>query len=257
MHPVCNDTGSRAFCGPTVLAGITGQPISVVKNAIRRGRYGDRYDTMHRRPPIMGTGLSELKRALELLGFELFKHGRYYSRPQRPTLARWFKTRSDDERQHYVIVNVTHHWVLVKGNMFLDTFSKGEPVRIGKAPGRRKRVVQTYLVRKTRRVTKAEIEALESKAILREEGWRKLRRKSENADRAKIVALGGKPKVYDEIGCKYVTVTFDPPAHGWIKEIETMHYDWAETYDRVQLALDNPDEWQEESSEPGKLYVSL
>jgi hypothetical protein len=62
-----------------------------------------------------------------------------------PTLAEWLRTtkRAPDT---YYIVEVSHHWVLVKGRKFVDTFTKGEWVFLRSAPHRRKRVIGVWEV---------------------------------------------------------------------------------------------------------------
>lgn len=65
-------------------------------------------------------------------------------RRQGPTLAAWLRTRPDKCATY--IINVTGHYVLVSGRKFVDTYTKGEWVNIGKAPHRRCRVVKVWQV---------------------------------------------------------------------------------------------------------------
>lgn len=77
----------------------------------------------------------------------------------RPTLAAWLRGRTADERKQTFVLLVRLgmrsgyfgpreklHWVVVRANTFLDTYTKGQPVMTGKAPHRRKRVVSAFPV---------------------------------------------------------------------------------------------------------------
>jgi hypothetical protein len=61
-----------------------------------------------------------------------------------PTLVTWESQRTDLESAFVVIV--TDHWVAVRGRWFCDTHTRGVPVRIKKAPHRRKRVRFGYKI---------------------------------------------------------------------------------------------------------------
>lgn len=63
-----------------------------------------------------------------------------------PTLAEWMRAKRDPNA-HYIL-EVTNHWVLVKGRKFVDTFTKGEWVFLRSAPHRRKRVRGIWRVEK-------------------------------------------------------------------------------------------------------------
>jgi hypothetical protein len=123
------------FCGPTVVAAITGRPYAEVTRIIR-------HQTGRR--AIMGTSIGELASCLAHLGYEV---GRGERQDDRPTLARWARRRTGEQRARMCIVEVTGHWVLVHSRWFLDTKTKGKPVLLKDAPGRRKRVKNVYPVR--------------------------------------------------------------------------------------------------------------
>jgi hypothetical protein len=259
MKGVVNDTASRGFCGPTVIAAITRQPLSVVLTAARRATYPD-WDSMTRRPPIKGMSTGQVRRTLNLLGYDMRQCSTFDLKPTkgwgvagRPSLAKWFKTRTEAERKNLVIVNVTNHWVLVKGNKFLDTMTGGRPVRIGLAPGRRKRVEKTFIVTKLKSLWKVEIEALESRALLAEQSYRRRRNSIDTSARREIVKLGGKPSVYRDGGLSYLKVAFDPPVND-VKEVETMHYDWHTSLDRVKSALADPDPFRDQDDRQSVYY---
>lgn len=60
------------------------------------------------------------------------------------TFAAWLKQRLDKAGTY--LVNVTGHYVLVSGRQFVDTYTRGEWVNIGKAPHRRCRVEHVWRI---------------------------------------------------------------------------------------------------------------
>jgi hypothetical protein len=60
------------------------------------------------------------------------------------TLAAWLPTRPDHTGTYVVVV--ANHYVLISGRKFVDTYTKGEWVSIGKAPHRRKRVHKIFQI---------------------------------------------------------------------------------------------------------------
>lgn len=55
LHDVDNDTKSRLYPGPGVIASITSVSVSKAKDAIRQHRHGSRWLDFPRAPPITGT----------------------------------------------------------------------------------------------------------------------------------------------------------------------------------------------------------
>lgn len=146
LHDVVNDTKSHAFCGPTAVAAITGEPVSRVRDAFRLVRYGASWTSRRRSPPIMGTSTHEIERALRLFGYA----GIWHTVEGLPTLAAWLEGREGFQRTHPCVVLVKRHVVAVSGWVFCDTASKGQVVDADKAPGRRKRVKEVFVI--TRRI---------------------------------------------------------------------------------------------------------
>ncbi|MBB3612993.1 hypothetical protein [Rhizobium sp. BK602] len=149
LHDVVNDTKSRAFCGPMAVAAITGEPISRVRDGYRFVRHGAGWTSWSRAPAIMRTTTLETEQVLRLFGYV----GAWHKVPGRPTLAAYLEERTGLQRTHPTIVRVHGHVVAVSGWLFCDTFSGGEVVDADKAPGRRKRVKDVFVV--TRRVPPA------------------------------------------------------------------------------------------------------
>lgn len=143
LLPVENDTTSRAFCGPTAIAAICGKPISVVRDACRMARYGDDWPARcARAPKVMGMTRNQVTAALRTLGIV----GNWQVVRGSPTLAAWLDARPQSQFRSVCVVNVTNHVVAVAGEMFVDTFTKGQVVHIDEAPRRRKRVQHVFVV---------------------------------------------------------------------------------------------------------------
>lgn len=61
-----------------------------------------------------------------------------------PTLAQWMRSKRNPDV--FYIVELSGHWVLVRGRKFIDTATKGEWVFLRSAPHRRKRVKNVWMV---------------------------------------------------------------------------------------------------------------
>lgn len=142
LRDVVNDTKSRAFCGPTVVASIARQPISVVRNAFRLVRHGRDWVNFRQSPPIMGVSIEELEATLRLFGFG----GSWKGPCQAQSLAAWLESRNGDERTNPTIVRVTGHAVAIRGWEFCDTISNGLVIDANEAPGRRRLVRDVFVI---------------------------------------------------------------------------------------------------------------
>lgn len=143
LLPVENDTGTKLFCGPTAICAITAKPGSVVRDACRMARYGNDWPTRcYRAPRISGMTNGQVTAALKILGYV----GRWVTVHGNPTLAAWLDGRSQSEFRSIAVVNVTGHFVAVAGEMFVDTWTKGQVVHVDDAPRRRKRVKHVFFI---------------------------------------------------------------------------------------------------------------
>jgi hypothetical protein len=133
LYEALNAGEQRAWCGPTVVAAITGLAIPSVKARIKKARGHN--------GPVMGTSTGDLNAALLGSGLKMVWSAIY---PKSPTVAQWLKRPRDMEAPY--ILNVGHHWVVVRGRWFCDTHTKGIPVRATKAPGRRRRVREAWKI---------------------------------------------------------------------------------------------------------------
>ncbi|WP_244519914.1 hypothetical protein [Ensifer sp. LC384] len=144
LHDVDNDTKSRLYSGPGVIASITGVSLSKAKDAIRQVRYGSRWLDFPRTPTIKRTYDGDIEGALRLLGYV----GYWRHLPDRPTLAAYLNARTGMERDHPCVVYLSTHGVAVSGGVFCDVFSRGVVIDIDEAKGRRKSVSHVLVLTK-------------------------------------------------------------------------------------------------------------
>ncbi len=133
LHAVNRDVKGGVYCGPTAIAAITGQPVSVIYKKIRRvraegdrRRYGKvvnggnvkRSDGNKRR--IVGTHNWEVLKVLKRLGYNAVAKG-----AEVMTLRAFC-----EDRAHLGphLINVTGHYVTVSRGMILDTRTGYVPI---------------------------------------------------------------------------------------------------------------------------------
>ena len=113
IHPVNNDTGREAYCGPRAIAALTGLPVSAIEARIRRGRGGGYRDRTGRKIPIKGTYPWEVRRVLERFGCKVEKLSTV-----EPTLGRFI-----EDTRHIpdpILVEVTGHFCVTHGGSCSD-----------------------------------------------------------------------------------------------------------------------------------------
>lgn len=148
LAPVDNDTGRVAYCGPYVLAGITGQPITTVERVIAKAR-----GSLEAGPPVIkGTSADEVTAALAAFGYRMELKTSFMSRArqERPTLSAWIE-RPRDAWAHYILAihsGKDGHWVLIKGAKLCDTFTGGRWMFVCDGPHRGKRVMEVFEVKR-------------------------------------------------------------------------------------------------------------
>jgi hypothetical protein len=142
LHEAHNSETTKSWCGPTVVSSITGRDVARVKDLIRDRRG---YKWLGKEA-VKGTTWNDIHHALKHYGYRLDSQSAFFDK-ERPTLAGWLrmtsKTRKPDA---YYVVNLTDHWVVIHGRKFCDSLTKGKPVFLRSAPGRRKRVERVYVV---------------------------------------------------------------------------------------------------------------
>ncbi len=142
-----NDTGRTAFCGPYVLAAITGYPISKIEDVIRAAR------NSRRKTVVKGTGADEVEAALAVFGYSMTLKENFMNRPrkERPTLWAWMQ-KPRNVWAHYILAvhkGKEGHWILVKGVKMCDTFTEGRWTFVVDGPHRGARIMEIFQVRKS------------------------------------------------------------------------------------------------------------
>ncbi len=136
LHTVSSKRTNRIYCGPAAISAVSGRSIECAESWINYYRNA-RLDKV-----VVGSYSTELIAALHELGYRS-KRTEVYDSKNSPTLAAWLRKRSN--RNAMVIVVLTSHFVVVKGNKFVDNFTMN-PVFIRKAPHRRSRVKEIISV---------------------------------------------------------------------------------------------------------------
>jgi hypothetical protein len=140
LYEAVNSGDGKSWCGPTVVASITGRDVLWVKRMIKERRQNN--------GAVKGTHWYELAYALEATGRALYRSQDYQHLKvkDRPTFSQWRRKYRVDRSATY-IVGVTGHWVVVQGRWFCDTYSKGKVIRLVDAPHQRRRVTYAFLVK--------------------------------------------------------------------------------------------------------------
>lgn len=147
-HEVRNDTGRIAFCGPYVIAAITGYTVSKVEDEIRAFR-----DIPEGSKPIVrGTYTEEVQAALAHFGYEMKPVASYMhlARKERPNVWSWMQHQRN-AFAHYILAihkGREGHWVLIKGVKLCDTFSQGKWQFVCDGPHKGAKIMEIFEVRR-------------------------------------------------------------------------------------------------------------
>lgn len=101
-------TGANKYCGPGALSAVLGIPSHEASKLVRR--YNDKQ-------AVRGLHNFELCKTLEGIGVEYTDS--YYAKPL--TFAQWLQEANPDA---LYIVNVTRHYIVVKGNEWIDNITR-------------------------------------------------------------------------------------------------------------------------------------
>ncbi len=148
LNEVRNDTGRVAFCGPYVIAAITGWSISKVEDEIRAFR-----DIAPELKPIVrGTYADEVEGALASFGFRMELKSSFMdrARKERPTVWNWMQ-KPRNAWAHYILAihkGKEGHWILIKGVKMCDTFTEGKWTFVCDGPHRGARIMEIFEVKK-------------------------------------------------------------------------------------------------------------
>ena len=149
LNQVENDTGRVAFCGPYVLAAITGYPISRIEEEIRVLREVPD----GRQTTIKGTYASEVEGALGVFGFGMALKASFVhlERKARPTVWQWMQ-KPRNAWAHYILAihkGREGHWILIRGVKMCDTYTEGKWTFVCDGPHRGCRIMEIFEVRKS------------------------------------------------------------------------------------------------------------
>ncbi len=142
LHSIKHNNASKMWCGPAAIAAVTGVDTKTITQIIR---------SVGNKSRVKGVSNDDLLRALKVLGYETTLVDKAAFRWERETLCRW-KKKNKAKLKTPVIVNVTGHYVVLHGDMFVDNHTK-TPVRFSKAPHRRKLVKYAWSVKKVGKST--------------------------------------------------------------------------------------------------------
>lgn len=144
-HMSCglHTTAPGTFCGPSAIGAVTGVDPVKVEDVIlaHRAQHGVPKRTQLRGARVRFTWASEIEPALAQLGWRGVEN-EIPIYPRKLTFAQWQRKR---DRAATYIVLITGHFVAVSGRWFADS-GRREPIRLTKAPYRRKRVVRVWSV---------------------------------------------------------------------------------------------------------------
>lgn len=150
LHPVklLKTDAARKWCGPSAVSALTGWSVDEAARWIweRRGRKGTPKG-------VQGTHRHEIRACLSAAGLGTIRistRREFNGHDDRPTLAEWMRKRGPELRRATVLLVVGNHYVVVRGRKFVDSGTM-TPTSISKAPYRRARVNEAYVVVKPKR----------------------------------------------------------------------------------------------------------
>ena len=155
LSEVNNDTGRIAFCGPYVIAAITGWSISKIEAEIHRLRdLPDERQPEQSKQVIRGTTNNDVGMALAAFGYCMVPVASYMhlARKERPTLWSWMQKPRNAWTYYLLAVHKGKegHWILIKGVKMCDTFTDGRWQFVCDGPHRGARIMEVFTVRRRR-----------------------------------------------------------------------------------------------------------
>jgi hypothetical protein len=122
------------WCGPAAISIITGCGYDCAVDLMK---------SVSGRPMIKGVYNGWMLQALRRLGYDCGTPEEFTD--WRPTLAWWLRTRDPEDMQTTYLVNVTHHYVVVRGRKIADNKTT-VPVFLRQYPRRRARVIKAWKI---------------------------------------------------------------------------------------------------------------
>lgn len=159
MLTLSNDCPPRRtrWCGPTALGALTGLSYMEAMRVLElvRARRGRRIVT------VKGVMNTDMMAACALLGYR----ARSIGVRSGETFAAFLNRRTGEDVFAPLLINITCHYLAVRGEIGLDTYSDCKPVEITKLKGRRARMQFAWRVEPERGLTSADLERRRAKAL--------------------------------------------------------------------------------------------
>ncbi len=122
LHTPNYDVRTRAFCGPTAMSAVTGEPISVIRDTIRQA--SGRIETSDGRAhPVMGVASEHLVEAMAMLGWEVVDKVETENEINKRDIFRLGDFLDHHGNDGPFIVNVHGHYYAVSHGEICDTFT--------------------------------------------------------------------------------------------------------------------------------------
>lgn len=162
LHTPIYDVRGMPYCGPTAIAAVTGEPVSIIRDIIRShvGRTKSNGHAM----PVIGVSNAVMLKTMSTLGWHVIKAGGSFSRRARQQVIRdtddiyedvitptrdvfrlgdFLDTIQMNEQAGPYIVNVTRHYYAVDQDEICDTHTR-IPLDVHRFNRGRRRWVQKW-----------------------------------------------------------------------------------------------------------------
>ena len=226
IHPVTHGKGDKnRFCGPAAVSILTGMNTGEAARLIRH---------VTGKKLVAGTLGPHIDKALRRcnLYIDMIANYGYRETKLRPTLAQWLKeTKVTRTAGRVFLVAAGNHWQVITGRRFCCGLTKEIVGFNHDKVKRRARVEEVYEVRLCvgRKQVMIPVEARKPKAVI--DPYRKELTALEKK-------LGFKGKIERDGGYTDYVI---PPCKQFPEGLSTCHYDWAETLNRIEAAIEDPD----------------
>lgn len=140
--PTAHEDGSHIKCAPTVMMAVTGKTPEQVYRSISNAGVNTKWIRTR------GMYMHEITQSFNHMGYATIRVpiNHLYDGTKAPTMAKWIRERKGSERHNTYLLYTHDHVMLVSGNQFVDTASKGI-VHLDDAPRRRSRIIAVHELR--------------------------------------------------------------------------------------------------------------
>lgn len=142
LYGIENDTETYVHADTGVIASVTGEPVSSVRNAARLVLFGSGWVNRPRPQFVGAMSDTAIEESLRVLGYI----GQWHDAAARPTLAAYLKNRTHLHKTHPCIVGLTDRRVAICGDLYCDLTNRDRVIDVKNAPSRRERVTRVFVV---------------------------------------------------------------------------------------------------------------